>query len=126
MAAYLSAIRAAFKQQWREQFTLGGTLAPLLSALSLAIGVGWVVGRSDNPVALSYVFVGAPLTPSIDGESYAGTSYACSKRNSGRNVTVLPTQKLNPTRCSVYLVLFPVRWPLMSSTYSLRMLNELW
>jgi ABC-2 type transport system permease protein len=52
---------AAFRQQWREQLTLQGSLAPLLSATALAIGVGWIVGKSDNPTALSHVFVGVPL-----------------------------------------------------------------
>jgi len=61
MRMYMRAVRAAFRQQWREQLTLQGTLAPLLSATALAIGVGWIVGRSENPAALSHVFVGVPL-----------------------------------------------------------------
>jgi ABC-2 type transport system permease protein len=58
---YLRAIAAAFSQQWHQQLTPSSTLAPLLSSASLAIGVGWIVGASDNPDALAQVMVGAPL-----------------------------------------------------------------
>ncbi len=61
MTPYVRAIAAAFSQQWQQQLTLSSTLAPLLSSASLAIGVGWIVGRSDNPAALGQVMVGAPL-----------------------------------------------------------------
>lgn len=61
MRAYRHALAAAFRQQWREQLTLRGSAAPMLSAVALAIGVGWIVGKSDNPTALSHVFVGVPL-----------------------------------------------------------------
>ena len=61
MKAQFRAMVASFKQQWRWQMTFAGSAAPVLSSIALAIGVGWIVGRSENPIALSHVFVGAPL-----------------------------------------------------------------
>jgi ABC-type multidrug transport system permease subunit len=58
---YLRAVRACFKQQWRLTFTPYDMSFPILTALAPAIGAGWVVGNSSNPVAVSYVFVGAAL-----------------------------------------------------------------
>jgi ABC-2 type transport system permease protein len=61
MLNYARASRAAFHQQWREQMTLSGSLAPMLSAIALAVGVGWIIGGSENPTALSHALVGVPL-----------------------------------------------------------------
>ncbi len=77
-------MKAAFRQQWQQQLTLSSTMAPMLSAVALAIGVGWIVGKSDNSAALSHVFVGAPLMGlwqmgvfragwSLEGERHEGT-----------------------------------------------------
>jgi|SRR5918996_2146229 ABC-2 type transport system permease protein len=61
MTANLRAMRFSFHQQWKLTFTPYDLSFPVLTALAPAIGAGWVVGRSDNPVAMSYVFVGAAL-----------------------------------------------------------------
>jgi ABC-type transport system involved in multi-copper enzyme maturation permease subunit len=57
----IRAMRHSFHQQWRMTFTLYDMSFPILTALAPAIGAGWVVGQSGNPVAVSYVFVGAAL-----------------------------------------------------------------
>ena len=57
----LRAVRACFRQQWRLVFTPYDISFPVLTALAPAIGAGWVVGNSGNPLAVSYVFVGAAL-----------------------------------------------------------------
>jgi ABC-2 type transport system permease protein len=54
-------VAACFKQQWRLTFTPYDISFPILTALAPAIGAGWVVGESGNPVAVSYVFVGSAL-----------------------------------------------------------------
>jgi ABC-2 type transport system permease protein len=57
----LRAMRFSFYQQWKLTFTPYDLSFPVLTALAPAIGAGWVVGRSENPIAISYVFVGAAL-----------------------------------------------------------------
>jgi ABC-2 type transport system permease protein len=61
LTSYLRAISACFRQQWRLIFTPYDMSFPVLTALAPAIGAGWVVGNSGNPLAVSYVFVGAAL-----------------------------------------------------------------
>jgi ABC-type multidrug transport system permease subunit len=61
MRKYLRALAYAFKQQWKRTFTLYDMFFPILTALAPAIGAGYVVGKSGNPVAVSYVFVGVAL-----------------------------------------------------------------
>jgi ABC-type multidrug transport system permease subunit len=61
MRKYLRASRFAFKQQWRRTFTPYEMFFPILTALAPAIGAGYVVGQSGNPVAAGYVFVGVAL-----------------------------------------------------------------
>jgi ABC-2 type transport system permease protein len=61
LAADRRAVFACFKQQWRLTFTPYDISFPILTALAPAIGAGWVVGGSGNPVAVSYVFVGSAL-----------------------------------------------------------------
>jgi ABC-2 type transport system permease protein len=61
MIASLQAVRACFHQQWRLTFTPYDLSFPILTALAPAIGAGWIVGNSGNPIAVSYVFVGAAL-----------------------------------------------------------------
>jgi ABC-2 type transport system permease protein len=109
LGRYFPAISAAFRQQWKEQLTLQGSLAPLLSAIALAIGVGWIVGESDNPTALSHVFVGAPLMGLwqmgvfrtgwvLEGERFQGT-----------------LDLLLTTRTPVYVVVFAKTLAIMAS-----------
>jgi ABC-type multidrug transport system permease subunit len=61
VSAQLRAIRAAFRQEWKQVFNPGDMLYPVVSAAGPAIAAGYVVGRGDNPAAISYVFVGAAL-----------------------------------------------------------------
>jgi len=58
---YLRALAACFRQQWRLTFTPYDMSFPILTALGPAIGAGYVVGKSGNEVAISYVFVGSAL-----------------------------------------------------------------
>ena len=58
---YIRAVIAAFNAQWRQMLTPAGLLFPFFNSLGPAITVGYIVGRSGNPTAVSYVFVGASL-----------------------------------------------------------------
>jgi ABC-type multidrug transport system permease subunit len=50
---------------------------PILTALGPAIGAGWVVGKSGNEIAISYVFVGSALMAMWTlGMFYTGWSLA--------------------------------------------------
>jgi ABC-2 type transport system permease protein len=60
-AAGRRAVVVSFRQQWKRTFTPGDMFFPILSATGPALAAGWVVGNSDNAVAVSYVFVGASL-----------------------------------------------------------------
>jgi ABC-2 type transport system permease protein len=75
--AYLRAIGACFRQQWRLTFTPYDMSFPILTALGPAIGAGWVVGKSGNEIAISYVFVGSALMAMWTlGMFYTGWSLA--------------------------------------------------
>ena len=89
--------------------TLSGSLAPMLSAIALAVGVGWVIGGSDNPTALSHALVGVPLMGLwqmgafrtgwvLEGERFQGT-----------------LDLLMTTRTPVSLVVFSKTLAIMSS-----------
>ena len=56
------ALRQAFHQQWRQMLVLNGIISPVIGALGPAAVIGYIAGRSDNPTAISYVFVGASLS----------------------------------------------------------------
>jgi ABC-2 type transport system permease protein len=58
----LRALRQAFHQQWRQMLVLNGIVSPIIGALGPAAVIGYIAGRSDNPTAISYVFVGASLS----------------------------------------------------------------
>jgi ABC-2 type transport system permease protein len=58
----LRALRQAFHQQWRQMLVLNGIVSPVIGALGPAAVIGYIAGRSDNPTAISYVFVGASLS----------------------------------------------------------------
>jgi ABC-type multidrug transport system permease subunit len=77
-------MRAAFLQQWKDGWTLDGVFQPMLQPLGMAIALGWIVGRGDNPTAISYLFIGASLYAmwvfgvfrtgwSLAGEHFSGT-----------------------------------------------------
>jgi ABC-2 type transport system permease protein len=77
MIANLRAMRFSFRQQWRLTFTPYDMSFPVITALAPAIGAGWVVGNSGNPVAVSYVFVGSALMAMWTlGVFYTGWSLA--------------------------------------------------
>jgi ABC-type multidrug transport system permease subunit len=57
-----NALLHAFQQQWRQLLTLSAIASPVLGALGPAAVIGFIAGRSENPTAISYVFVGAALS----------------------------------------------------------------
>jgi ABC-type multidrug transport system permease subunit len=61
MGRYLLALRGAFRAQFLQMLTPYGLLFPFFNSLGPAITVGYIVGQSGNPTAVSYVFVGASL-----------------------------------------------------------------
>src|SRR5215211_5119624 len=61
MWVYFRAAKGAFKAQWRQMLTPAGLLFPFFNSLGPAISVGYIVGRSGNATAVSYVFIGASL-----------------------------------------------------------------
>ena len=58
---YARALRGAFYAQWRQMLTPAGLLFPFFNSLGPAVNIGYIVGQSGNPTAVSYVFVGASL-----------------------------------------------------------------
>ncbi len=58
---HLNALRFAFLQQLRQMLVPSGIVSPVIGALGPAAVIGYIVGGSDNPTAISYVFVGASL-----------------------------------------------------------------
>jgi ABC-type multidrug transport system permease subunit len=58
---YIRATRGAFKAQFLQMLSPAGLLFPFFNSLGPAITVGYIVGQSGNPTAVSYVFVGASL-----------------------------------------------------------------
>src|SRR3990170_9034963 len=61
MRANLRAMRASFHQRWKELINLWAFMVPIAGAMGPAITIGWVVGRGDNPAAISYIFIGISL-----------------------------------------------------------------
>jgi ABC-type multidrug transport system permease subunit len=61
MGRHLLALRGAFRAQFLQMLTPYGLLFPFFNSLGPAITVGYIVGQSGNPTAVSYVFVGASL-----------------------------------------------------------------
>ena len=59
---HLNALRFAFLQQLRQMLVPSGIVSPVLGALGPAAVIGHIAGGSDNPTAISYVFVGASLS----------------------------------------------------------------
>jgi ABC-type multidrug transport system permease subunit len=58
---YIRALKGSFKAQFLQMLTPNGILFPFFNSLGPAITIGYIVGRSGNPTAVSYVFVGASL-----------------------------------------------------------------
>jgi len=57
-----NALYHAFLQQWRQMLMFRGLLSPVVGALGPAAVIGYFAGQSQNPTAISYLFVGAALS----------------------------------------------------------------
>lgn len=60
-AVYVRGIIAACCQELRSMLTPLSILFPLFNALTMAVLLGWIVGRSKNSSVVSYALVGAGL-----------------------------------------------------------------
>lgn len=57
----LYAIRGAFLQQWREAKRSAGYATFILAGVPNVIVLAWIANKSDNPVAITYIAIGASL-----------------------------------------------------------------
>jgi ABC-2 type transport system permease protein len=84
MNKYLRAMRGSFRQEWKQHLGVSDIMHPIFSALGPAIAAGYIVGKSGNEVAISYVFIGSTLMAlwslgvfttgwSLAGEHFQGT-----------------------------------------------------
>ena len=99
----------AFRAQWLEMLTPNGLLFPFFNSLGPAITVGYIVGRSGNPTAISYVFVGASLM-ALWSTGVFTTGWALSSEHGQGTLDLTMT-----SRTPVALVLFGKELAIMCS-----------